>query len=1635
MSDQPIVCYSQIQGNGASGASLIFPVNTLGRKYTAVSYNQLSTIPKSVSYCCAIASEDNTVINVTLPAGVATQTHAAGSTFTQTLNKGEVLTLLSNQGVVYSSPYITASNTLYAGQDLTGTVFESISSGPNGCKRIAVFSGSSNLAIACENYLLTAPSISTDNLYQQMIPQQAWGKKYITIPTTSLPNNIYRIIVSDTLTVVKRNGVQLPFSSLINHLYYQYISDPAPPAGTTTTAPSVEVIDASKPVMVAQFITSRLDCGNYSTVNPNNDGDPEMIILSPVEQGIDRAEVYSTQYAAIDTSYINVAIKTTGVTSFKLDGTTRVPAFSTVPFDAAYSYAKFKVTQGLHTLKSDSTFNAIAYGYGPGESYGYNAGANAKNLYQFISINNPLGGYVTRACKGTPMNLSVTLPYRATSLTWDFGNNPNLVPSSTIFNNNPVPDSNFVLDGDSLFVYKLTGLYTFNAVGIYPVIITANNPTPDGCSGLQTIPFSLEVIAGPTIDFSYVLPTCASDSVRFTDLSVDTNSVINRWSWDFGNGVGTSSIQNPAYVYGSGGTYFVKLRGINRNGCYNDLTKSFTLTGTPITKFGYTGSACVGTALTFKDSSTITGGTITKAYWDFGDGIKDTVATASTLTHSYTAAGTYTVTLQSVGSTGCTGNYALIINVGATPVADFAIPGNVCLPGGATFTNQTTVTGALPLNYVWDFGDATATVTSPASPTHVYANAGSYQVTLTASSFNCVSTITKTFATVYNKPTALYSVNPSNCWKDSTSFTDNSTGNGTNVVGWNWIFGDGTTGTLQNPKHLYAAPGTYTIKLVVTSDKGCISDTISKQVVVNSLPVAGFTYLIDCSNRKVTFTDTSSVAGGIIRSWHWNMGDGLDTVTHNSNSFSHIFPLAGVPYTVTLSDTSNSGCYNQPPFQKIITVSATPNVSFTLPGNICLPNAAATFVNTSQISDGTLMTYVWNFGDGPSVAADSILTPAAPAPITHTYTTAGSFPVKLTATSAGGCVHDTTIVYNGINTPPIADFTIPATGCVSDSVSFTDLSAPLGAVNQWNWDFGDGGTSNIRNPKHLFLVPGTYHVTLTVGSASICPSVPFTKDILIGQMPVAVFSAPAVLCANKTVTFTDASIANSPGGLTEWHWDFGDNQGPILQTGTGDAVHTYPAAGTYPVKLYVLNSNRCSSPVVTQLVTINPLPVPDFSAVGNCSSPSPASMIFTAANNSSVTVTNWGWEFGTIPPSFDQGQFVTHNYAQGGPYNVTLVELTANGCADSISKTIQVMTRPTAKDSIVNLNNLCSSQPVTVINNSVVANVGSVSKVEVYWDWLNNPSNVTVDTLPQLGSTYNHAYPVFGSPDTVKYTITLIAYNLNGCSDTTQQVINLKASPKLNFDAAFPVSVCQEHIPFDIVDSLGAHYVFEQFNLGSFSGVHVSGPGIESGSTIFNPALAPTGPNTLTFSDTALNGCYTDTTRTIVVLPTPAITFASTYAVEEGYSIVPLKPTTPMDPNLIYHWSPATFLNDTTLFTPDVLLPTSDIVYTLKVQSLNGCTDSMDITINLLTDFPVYNTFTPNSDSRNDYWEIPQLTKYPDHHVEIFNRYGQLVFETRHFTHWDGTYKGKTLPEGTYYYVIELGGVRKPKTGYVTIIK
>ena len=172
-SDVPIVAYAHIYNQSVSGATLLFPTNTLGKEYYSVNYTQLSNENNNSNcFFFVVATEDNTTIEIT-PSAANVNGLAPGvaTTIPVTLNQGDVYSVFG-----------TVSGRI--GTDLTGSKIRSISTaGSVGCKKIAVFSGSGKISIGGTG------TGSADNLFAQSLPAVAWGKKYLTAPTGSQPNN------------------------------------------------------------------------------------------------------------------------------------------------------------------------------------------------------------------------------------------------------------------------------------------------------------------------------------------------------------------------------------------------------------------------------------------------------------------------------------------------------------------------------------------------------------------------------------------------------------------------------------------------------------------------------------------------------------------------------------------------------------------------------------------------------------------------------------------------------------------------------------------------------------------------------------------------------------------------------------------------------------------------------------------------------------------------------------------------------------------------------------------------------------------------------------------------------------------------------------------------------------------------------------------------------------------------------------------------------------------------------------------------------------------------------------------------------------------------------------------------------
>ena len=207
-----------------------------------------------------------------------------------------------------------------------------------------------------------------------------------------------------------------------------------------------------------------------------------------------------------------------------------------------------------------------------------------------------------------------------------------------------------------------------------------------------------------------------------------------------------------------------------------------------------------------------------------------------------------------------------------------------------------------------------------------------------------------------------------------------------------------------------------------------------------------------------------------------------------------------------------------------------------------------------------------------------------------------------------------------------------------------------------------------------------------------------------------------------------------------------------------------------------------------------------------------------------------------------------------------------------------------------------------------------------------------------------------------------------------------------------------------------------------------------SNDNIPNPVATPL--QTTTYTVDINNGACSDSSKTITVTvnQNPVADAGSNKVLFEGQS-ARLDGSVKGDNITSYSWAPATFLDNPNSLTP-VTTPTDDITYTLTAISQTCGTSTSTVFVRVFKKITIPNTFSPNNDGINDFWNIDALVTYPDCSIMVFNRYGQPVYDGLGYAKpWDGNYKGTPLPQGTYYYVIDLRNNTPKIAGWLLIVR
>ncbi|HRH59775.1 MAG TPA: PKD domain-containing protein, partial [Chitinophagaceae bacterium] len=863
------------------------------------------------------------------------------------------------------------------------------------------------------------------------------------------------------------------------------------------------------------------------------------------------------------------------------------------------------------------------------------------------------------------------------------------------------------------------------------------------------------VAAQLTADFTAnITEGCTPLVVLFRDASA---GIPTEWKWDLGNGA-IASQRNPSAVYITPGKYTIKLTVKNSNG-EDSVTKVDYITVHASPEVNFSGnplSGCVPVTVQFSDSSHTNEGILQTWSWDFGDG------TASSLPnplHTYSLPDTFNVTLIVTNSFGCISSQLkqAYIQVADSVKAAFDYTyTNICqAPSTINFRD---ISQSPPLTYKWDFGDGGTS--SQSSPSHTFLTSGSYQVKLVAAnSAGCIDSTTQTIN--IGSQTADFIVASGTCVNEPVVMQDSSL---PHPVSGTWNFGDGNTGSGLTVSHIYTTPGTYTI--TYTANFGTCHLTVTKTITVTTKPTAAFNtadVLISCKTPlTVQFNNTSANASA----YFWDFGDGSSS---NDISPVHTYNTTG-SFTVTLIAINPGGCNDTLALPDFVKISAPVINGFaSLPFTGCVPSTVGFRANISSVD--SVVSYLWQFGDGTTSTLSET---------SHFYNLQGNYNVKLTITTAGGCIDTFTMVSAvTLGNKPNADFIAnPLNTCASTFIQFTDKSTGNG--DAWFWEFGDGGISSDPNPLYKYGDTGYFTVKLTVTNTFCSDTLTRLQYIYINP-PVSKFLNTPNCDTPFTKVFTDYSIAP----LT-WHWDFGNGDTSVEQS----PVYTYDTTGTYYVTLIVTNGN-CADTSVQPIYVINENPSFTVTPLYTnfCKSDS---IQLTATNYNAQYIGLFEWNFGdsTSLPANGANNTVYHIYQQAGTYLPVLITTDINGCRDTAVNSVPIdIYGPTAAFS--NPSGFCRDSLIIFTDSSYTDGTHAITK----WIW--NYGDGITDTL--TGPPFTHAYNVARN-----YGVKLIVYDNNGCADTLLKPIAVSVtSPTANFTPLDSIRCTSSSVTF-INNSSGA---------------------------------------------------------------------------------------------------------------------------------------------------------------------------------------------------------------------------------------
>lgn len=1131
--------------------------------------------------------------------------------------------------------------------------------------------------------------------------------------------------------------------------------------------------------------------------------------------------------------------------------------------------------------------------------------------------------------------------------------------------------------------------YTFTTSGNHIIKMIAEPGTSCADTASKTIYIAALPNANFTISDKY---NCKiPDTVGF----VSSGTGITAWLWNFGDG-NTSTVANISHIYNNVGNFNIIHKVTNIFGC--EATKTDTVFVNPPVAhlLNDTNRACVPLPILFEDNSTCNThfDQFVSWLWTFGDGQPPSNQQDS-ITHVYTIDGDFWASLTVVTQHGCSAKDSVKISVGSHQNLNFLVDNSAttviaCAQDSVYITNLTTDLTLIDTCF-WKFGAVLTSMLNDPLPfvLHNTVDTGFVVFQLVTTYNGCLDTLKKDSAMYIKGPvikTVSIALNQMHCDHDSC-YVYYLTTNTQAAQYWKWDWRDSTSIDsliADTARHPYQSTGNRLVRVWAFNDStGCVyRDSLS----VKPRDIrANFDSLV--WNDTICYTPNGFTASTYkdAVSWKWDFGDGSAQTAWGTAISNHLYDTAGIYSLKMYSRTDNElQCVDS--VDKPIRVFK-PEIDFygdTLTGCAQLP-LNVHFHSTSFSPGIGLDIFNWTFGDGNTLTGiDSV-------PF-HPYPVAGKYNIILQVTDSFGCVNSLTKTDYIASLAVTANFhPTPLNYCTGAAVTFTSTSTAIPSDYpplHFHWFFGNGDSSYVASPSYNYLVKGDYVVTLVVSDTLGCYDslVNITDTIKVQDIVASFTSDTSSTCYPFIPTITNTTLTEYNPIFT---WDFGDGTSSTVQ----NPSHPYTHPGNDTLTLIANTTYGCTDTVSLIIHVGGPYARISIDSSQVCKGDT---VVFNITDT--ISVSTYIWDFGDGNGALNVSP-VSHQYTYvpgSGLFHVSMFYNSPTGdcpkTADTLISIYQVIADFTRMQQGSTPSDTSGCTPLSIV-------CSDLSFGATEWNWnfgdgaSSNVQNPAVH--PFVNTTQNNQ----------TYNISLIIKNSIGCTDTANLAVVVY--PKPDIFISNDTTICRG-------TSIQIHA------LGGSSVVWSPSSNLSSTTTPYTNANPI---NTITYSAQiqSIDGCTNSDNIIITVQQTPQLTTSHDTSIIVG-EYVDLSVTSDIS-SVTYTWIPETDLTCGTCPDPTAR-PMSSTDYIIRVQDAFGCPYTQDtVSIKVRYEFTVDvpTVFTPNDDGHNETifvkgWGIKKMNLF-----KIFNRWGQLVFETDDIKQgWNGVFNGKIQPSDTYTYFVEV---------------